>query len=134
MIPQNQEHLEALQQETNAIKTQIISNLSEEAAKKLAIVEECCQKLVDNKILFYLFPSIADRNGIARTWQYNSTINLCEFDNSGRSTEESDKKLSAFNSGVFEVMFRTCTLRHTELTLEQKFYLFCAELWKVLNK
>jgi hypothetical protein len=83
MNPLNKEHIEAEQAITNKRKEALIEMLPAKERERLMIIEECCKKMEDAGILFFLFPSLNSKER-APFWQYNSMGKTATVDEGGR--------------------------------------------------
>lgn len=86
-IPANEEHVEAVQAETNAKRAAMKETMSPEDRARLEVIEECVAKLEAAKVPFVLWaasditPPEGYPQGWCGWWQFNKLVYDCPFDN-----------------------------------------------------
>ena len=108
------EILAARQKEVDADRTSMKSKLSPEDQLKHEVVEEAIDLLARHKIMAFIYadvPHIDTPKGIPSVHQYNTIANLAEYEEDGTYTEAWRKKMSLFNSCMWDGLFTTITVQ-----------------------
>lgn len=107
MIPPNQEHHEAAQENANAERAKFMASISEVDREKFAAIDKAVKILVDAKVLFYLFPLLPYQEDSSKeiVWQWNSLMANIKYDDIGKPTPESDEMNIRYHNALFSAFY-----------------------------
>jgi hypothetical protein len=131
----NVEQFEALQKDANQSRESFVDSLPEEQQKKFRAIEQAVKILVDNKVLFYLFPYLQHpkaKAGVMTSWQWHSIMELVELDKDDKITAEFNDKANDFISSALSSIYQTYT--QGIKTPEEKWNHFYEQLKAALQK
>jgi len=89
--PHNQEHIEARQEHVNQQREAFVQSLPELYQKKFAAVEQAIKILIDNNVIFYLFPFLPISSDLDKFnfWEWSSLRECFQYDDKGVLSSDS---------------------------------------------
>lgn len=102
--PQNQEHWEAEQLQANLEREKFKKTLSLEDQKKMEAVEDAVKILVNNGVIFFLFPYLPSPfpqfSSRPACWTWHPWDKHMKYDSSGKPTKESQDLLNTVTDSL----------------------------------
>lgn len=95
---QNEEHISAHQDAVNKQQEEWRANMSKADQKRFEAIGKCFEILKEADVSAYMFPILRTNSGEFMAYQYNNGLDFIKYDTSGKFTEETKERLSAFNT------------------------------------
>lgn len=112
--PNYKDSLSEIQTEVDEKRREIKEQLGDEKLEKHVVVERVLGELAQHKIKAYIYadlPNVGVPDGIPSIIQYNTIVNLIDYDEKGEPTEKSVEEISFFTEALYTGLFHTITMQ-----------------------